>query len=80
VDPDAEVRGELGERDDADDLLDHAIRRASVRASSWGPLKASRHSTISGTIRRVELRKLEAARRERGERGEKEFWVDDKGT
>src|SRR5439155_10993947 len=33
--------------------------------------------TISGKIRRVELRKLEAARREKGERGEKEFWLED---
>ena len=33
--------------------------------------------TISGKIRRVELRKLEAARREKGERAAAEFWIDD---
>ena len=33
--------------------------------------------TISGKIRRVELRKLEAARREKGERGPTEFWLED---
>jgi acetyl-CoA synthetase len=33
--------------------------------------------TISGKIRRVELRKLEAARREGSERGEHEFWLDE---
>lgn len=33
--------------------------------------------TISGKIRRVELRNLEAARRARGERGAAEFWLDD---
>ena len=34
--------------------------------------------TISGKIRRVELRKMEAARREKGERGKTELWLDDK--
>ena len=34
--------------------------------------------TISGKIRRVELRRVETARRERNERGEAEFW--DKGA
>src|SRR5262245_1888020 len=33
--------------------------------------------TISGKIRRVELRKREAEQRARGERGVSEFWVDD---
>jgi acetyl-CoA synthetase len=33
--------------------------------------------TISGKIRRVELRKLEASRREKGERGPAEFWLED---
>jgi acetyl-CoA synthetase len=33
--------------------------------------------TISGKIRRVELRKLEAARRAQGERGEREFWLEE---
>jgi acetyl-CoA synthetase len=33
--------------------------------------------TISGKIRRVELRKLEAARRAAGERGEREVWLED---
>ncbi len=33
--------------------------------------------TISGKIRRVELRKLEADRRARGERGPTEHWLDD---
>ena len=33
--------------------------------------------TISGKIRRVDLRKLEAARRERDERGEQEYWLDE---
>ena len=33
--------------------------------------------TISGKIRRVELRKLEAARRAADERGAKEHWIDD---
>jgi acetyl-CoA synthetase len=33
--------------------------------------------TISGKIRRVELRKLEAARREKGERGSAEFWLEE---
>jgi acetyl-CoA synthetase len=33
--------------------------------------------TISGKIRRVDLRKLEAARREKDERGEHEYWLDE---
>ncbi len=33
--------------------------------------------TISGKIRRVELRKLEAERVKKGERGEQEFWLKD---
>jgi acetyl-CoA synthetase len=33
--------------------------------------------TISGKIRRVELRKLEASRRAKGERGPAEFWLED---
>src|SRR5262249_34823042 len=33
--------------------------------------------TISGKIRRVELRKLEAERRQKNERSEKEFWLED---
>jgi acetyl-CoA synthetase len=33
--------------------------------------------TISGKIRRVELRKLEASRREKGERGPTEFWLEE---
>jgi acetyl-CoA synthetase len=33
--------------------------------------------TISGKIRRVELRRLEAERRATGERGEREFWEED---
>jgi acetyl-CoA synthetase len=33
--------------------------------------------TISGKIRRVELRKLEASRRAKGERGEREFWLEE---
>jgi acetyl-CoA synthetase len=35
--------------------------------------------TISGKIRRVDLRKLEADRRARGERGPREFWADELG-
>ena len=34
--------------------------------------------TISGKIRRVELRRLEASRRASGARGEREHWIDDK--
>jgi acetyl-CoA synthetase len=33
--------------------------------------------TISGKIRRVELRKAEEVRRAKGERADKEFWIDD---
>ena len=44
-----------------------------IRRLEFAPLP----KTISGKIRRVELRKAEAARREKGERGEKEFWLDD---
>jgi len=33
--------------------------------------------TISGKIRRVELRAAERLRREAGERGEREFWEED---
>jgi acetyl-CoA synthetase len=33
--------------------------------------------TISGKIRRIDLRKLEASRREKGERGPAEFWLDE---
>src|SRR5262245_52676623 len=33
--------------------------------------------TISGKIRRIELRKREAEQRSRGERGPSEFWLDD---
>jgi len=33
--------------------------------------------TISGKIRRIDLRKLEAARREKDERGEHEYWLDE---
>ena len=33
--------------------------------------------TISGKIRRIELRKLEALRRENGERGEHEHWLEE---
>ena len=33
--------------------------------------------TISGKIRRIELRKLEALRREKGERGPAEFWLEE---
>jgi acetyl-CoA synthetase len=33
--------------------------------------------TISGKIRRVELRKLEAARREKDQRGAQEYWLDE---
>jgi acetyl-CoA synthetase len=36
--------------------------------------------TISGKIRRVDLRKLEASRREKGERGPAEFWLEDMGA
>jgi acetyl-CoA synthetase len=44
-----------------------------VRRLEFAPLP----KTISGKIRRVELRKLEAARREKGERGPAEFWLED---
>jgi len=44
-----------------------------VRRLEFAPLP----KTISGKIRRVELRTLEAERRARGERGAKEFWPDD---
>jgi acetyl-CoA synthetase len=44
-----------------------------VRRIEFAPLP----KTISGKIRRVELRKLEEKRRETGERGAKEFWSDD---
>jgi acetyl-CoA synthetase len=33
--------------------------------------------TISGKIRRVELRRLEAGRRTAGDRGDLEFWEED---
>jgi len=33
--------------------------------------------TISGKIRRAELRQQEATRRDRGERGAAEFWDED---
>ncbi len=33
--------------------------------------------TISGKIRRIDLRKLEALRREKGERGPAEFWLEE---
>jgi acetyl-CoA synthetase len=33
--------------------------------------------TISGKIRRIELRKREAEQRARDERGPSEFWLDD---
>ncbi len=46
-----------------------------VRRLEFAPLP----KTISGKIRRIELRKMEAARRERGERGAAEFWADDVG-
>ena len=36
--------------------------------------------TISGKIRRVELRNLEASRRQRGERGASEFWLGEMET
>jgi acetyl-CoA synthetase len=38
---------------------------------------ASLPKTISGKIRRVELRKLEESRRQKGERGPAEFWLED---
>ncbi|WP_394820741.1 AMP-binding protein [Pendulispora albinea] len=38
---------------------------------------ASLPKTISGKIRRVELRKLEASRREKNERAVSEFWLDE---
>jgi acetyl-CoA synthetase len=44
-----------------------------VRRLEFSPLP----KTISGKIRRVELRKLEAARRAKSERGEHEFWLDE---
>lgn len=44
-----------------------------VRRIEFGPLP----KTISGKIRRVELRTNEAALRAKGERAAKEFWVDD---
>ncbi len=44
-----------------------------VRRLEFAPLP----KTISGKIRRVELRALEAGRRERGERGAREFWPED---
>jgi acetyl-CoA synthetase len=40
---------------------------------------ASLPKTISGKIRRVELRKLEAERRGKNERAELEFWLDEMG-
>ena len=44
-----------------------------IRKLEFAPLP----KTISGKIRRVELRTTEKARLERGERGEREFWIDD---
>ena len=44
-----------------------------VRRLEFAPLP----KTISGKIRRVELRRLEATRRERDERGAHEFWLDE---
>ena len=45
-----------------------------VRRIEFAPLP----KTISGKIRRVELRKLEEKRRAAGERGAQEFWSDDR--
>ena len=45
-----------------------------IRRIEFGPLP----KTISGKIRRVELRNGESARRARDERAPKEFWIDDK--
>jgi acetyl-CoA synthetase len=44
-----------------------------IRRLEFAPLP----KTISGKIRRVELRKAEALLREKGERGEREHWLED---
>jgi acetyl-CoA synthetase len=44
-----------------------------VRRLEFAPLP----KTISGKIRRVDLRKLEASRRAKSERGEHEFWLEE---
>ncbi len=44
-----------------------------IRRLEFRPLP----KTISGKIRRVELRNIESARRAAGERSPKEFWIDD---
>jgi acetyl-CoA synthetase len=46
-----------------------------IRRLEFAPLP----KTISGKIRRVELRKLEARRRADGERGAQEYWLDELG-
>ena len=58
-------------------ILDYCAHQLApykrVRRLEFAPLP----KTISGKIRRVELRRLEAERHGRGERGEREFWFDE---
>ncbi len=61
----------------ARDIFAHSTAKLApykrVRRLEFAPLP----KTISGKIRRVELRGLEAERRARDERGAKEFWLED---
>ncbi|CAN5518505.1 AMP-binding protein [soil metagenome] len=69
--------GAVETRETAWSILDQSAAKLApykrVRRLEFAPLP----KTISGKIRRVELRKAEAARRASGERGPLEFWLDD---
>jgi acetyl-CoA synthetase len=60
-------------------IFDYCVQKLApykrIRRLEFAPLP----KTISGKIRRVELRKLEQARRAAGERGEREFWLEEIG-
>jgi acetyl-CoA synthetase len=64
-------------RETARAILEHCAAKLApykrVRRLEFAALP----KTISGKIRRVELRKLEAQQRERSERGALEFWLED---
>ncbi|HWU87340.1 MAG TPA: AMP-binding protein [Kofleriaceae bacterium] len=65
--------------DTARAIFDYCVQKLApykrVRRLEFAPLP----KTISGKIRRVELRRLELARRQAGERGDREFWLDELG-
>jgi len=58
-------------------IFDHCMEKLApykrVRRLEFTPLP----KTISGKIRRVELRRREAERRAKNERGEREYWLDE---